>query len=314
MKITMLDVTTAQNSSNGAQSSKPQQNGSIANSRVSLTAKGQLTKVHIPPCSPRCQHSNPSYIAQQPFFGRQRFKISMNDLYPLAFPSHDYLVDVNEDADSIDELTEESKDSFAWRLQDIDYFLEKIPTSLGKLDAEISSHGILNEDLGELQSACSSLRGVNNQVQEYLSRATVYSRQHRKDIERVHRTLDSLTYLLRTIMHEVAYADELDQYGCLRAWMALNYAMETPLDSNGWMDDHSCQRRLMECKQMLLNCCDNEYVLLAHIRTLRLTMTTSSAVGDAQNRSQLRLSHDPLRNKSGIGYYQGQLFTAPLGF
>ena len=163
------------------------------------------------------------------------------------------------------DLSLEERESLFGQFRDMDYFLSTIPASLAKLSAKMSSFGIINGDIDELRNACSSLRQVLNQLKIHVSHVKRYNRESMKDKTRVHRNLDYLTYVMRMISTEMMNADTLDQYKCLRAWMALNLAMETRFDEPGWMDDCSCQRRLLECKEMLLNCCDDEYVHHLHL-------------------------------------------------
>ena len=199
----------------------------------------------------------------------------------------------------------------------MNYFLSNIPNRLSILSADMVRFGIINSDISEIFSACSSLGQVTQQLEAHISCIGRYNRQSIQDIKRVHRTLDFLTYLARRIAHEVIYTDSLDRYGCLRAWMAFNKAMETNFDRRGWMDDYSCQRRLVECKEMLLRCCDDEYVKTFPIKSTsyaHLLLSSNFTEVTPGMRSCLRDAHRSLDNDRGIGFEEGNLLNQPMGF
>ena len=201
-------------------------------------------------------------LAQRPYFGRQRFR-SLVDNINILESEKKYIENPPEERkESFDELSSEERDLLSSLFSDMKYFFSAITSSLTKLSAQSVTMKLHVSELGEIRSLCSSLEHVSTQVERHASSAQRYSYQSKLDIKRVHRTLDFLTWLLKKLWHDLTHADEIDQYTCLRTWMALNYIMETEFDHLGWMDDCACQRRLMECKEMLLMCCDSEYVSL----------------------------------------------------
>ena len=164
-------------------------------------------------------------------------------------------------SDSFDELTTQQRESLLGQIKDMDFFLSMVSVRLRNLSAEMTNFGICSSDIDEILNICSSLKQVLEQLEAHISHVKRYNQQSIKDVGRAHRTLDYLTYATRVIVHDVIYTDEIDQYTYLRALMVLNATMETRFDAPGWMDDCSCQRRLLECKEMLLVSCNDEYAL-----------------------------------------------------